>query len=116
MGKRVDLGGLAIDLNFANTGQGVATSDVHGAGTANTLTARTTEGQGGINLVLDLDQGIENHGTTVVHINLVRLKLGLYSRSIRVLKKSSNWSSRISEGSLVGDVCRECVRGVWVES
>lgn len=45
--------------------------DVHGAGTANTLTARAAEGKGWINLILDLDQSIQNHWTTLVHVDIV---------------------------------------------
>lgn len=44
VGKRVDLdirGGVLI--NAAKTSQGVSTVDVHGTGTANTFTARTSE-------------------------------------------------------------------------
>jgi len=71
VGQGINLGGLAINLNLANTGEGVGTANVHGAGTANTLTAGATEGEGGVDLVLDLDEGIEDHGAAVVHVNLI---------------------------------------------
>jgi hypothetical protein len=71
VGQGVDLGGLAVDLDLANTGEGVGTANVHGAGTANTLAAGATEGEGGVDLVLDLDQGIEDHGAAVVHVDLI---------------------------------------------
>lgn len=71
VGQGVDLGGLAINLDLANTGEGVGTTNVHGAGTADTLTAGATEGEGGVDLVLDLDQGIEDHGAAVVHVDLI---------------------------------------------
>ena len=71
VGQGVNLGGLAVDVDLANTGQGVGTANVHSAGTANTLTARATEGQGGVDLVLDLDQGIKDHGAAVVHVDFI---------------------------------------------
>jgi hypothetical protein len=71
VGQGVDLGGLAVDLDLANTGEGVGTANVHGARTANTLTAGATEGKGGVDLVLDLDQGIKDHGAAVVHVDLI---------------------------------------------
>ena len=40
VGKRVDLEGLAdVTVNASQAGQGVATFNVHGAGTADTFTA-----------------------------------------------------------------------------
>jgi len=102
VGKRVDLGVLAVDLDFANTSQGVGTSDVHGAGAANTLTAGTTEGKGGVDLVLDLDKGIEHHGTAVVHVNLVLLQLWLLGRRIGVLGKCMENGHDISTESDIG--------------
>jgi len=60
----VNLGRLAVDVDLANTGKSVGALNVHGAGSADTLAAGATEGEGGINLVLNLDQGIEHHGST----------------------------------------------------
>lgn len=47
--------------DLRQAGQTVLAIDVHGARTANTLTARSSEGEGVIELVLDLEQGVEDH-------------------------------------------------------
>lgn len=65
-------------------GQGVDTVNVHGAGTADTLTAGTAEGQGRVELVLDADEGIQHHGTGLVEIELVALHGRLLGRGVRV--------------------------------
>jgi len=78
MGQGVDGRGLGVSLvDLAQTGQRVGAIDVHGARAANTLTARTAESESLVLLVLDLDEGIENHGTTRVHVDLVSLNARL---------------------------------------
>ena len=47
--------------DLRQAGQTVLAIDVHGARTADTLTARSSEGEGVIDLVLDLEQGVEDH-------------------------------------------------------
>lgn len=68
----------------AETGQVVATINVHGATAADALSAGAAEGQGRIDLVLDLDQGIEHHGSTLLHVDVVGHILGLVVGIIRV--------------------------------
>ena len=56
MRKWVNLGVLACgSVDSAEARKSVLSIDVHGARTANALSARTTESKGGVNLVLDLD-------------------------------------------------------------
>lgn len=56
MGKGVDLGRrVAVLGDAAETGKGVDAVNVHGARTADTLTARAAESKRGVLLVLDLD-------------------------------------------------------------
>jgi hypothetical protein len=43
---------------------------------ANTLTTRTTESESGVDLVLDLDECIEDHWTTLLQVHLVGLCVG----------------------------------------
>lgn len=62
----------------------VATINVHGATAADAFSAGAAEGQGRIDLVLDLDQGIEHHGSTLLHVDVVGHILGLVVRIIRV--------------------------------
>ena len=63
MGQGVDLGVLRRLVDVSQARQRVAAVDVHGAGTADALTARSAEGKGGVLLVLDLQQSIQNHGS-----------------------------------------------------
>ena len=73
--QRVNLGGLAgVCVDVADARQSILTSDVHCAGSADTFTARTTEGESGIDFVLDLDQSIQNHGSAFVKIDVVLLQ------------------------------------------
>lgn len=65
-------------------GEGVDTVNVHGAGTADTLTAGTTEGQGRVELVLDANESVQHHGTGLVQVKLVALHGGLLGRRVRV--------------------------------
>lgn len=66
--------------------QSISTIDIHRARSTDSLAARTTEGQGRVNFVLDLDQGIEHHRPTSIQINLVSLHMWLVARLIRILK------------------------------
>ena len=60
-----------------DAGQGVDPVDVHGATAADPFPAGTAEGEGGIGLVLDLDQGVENHGAAIVEIDLEAVEPGI---------------------------------------
>ena len=61
MGQRVDLrAGATLAVDPAEAGKRVLAVDVHGAGAADTLTARASEGQRRVHLVLDLDERIED--------------------------------------------------------
>ena len=66
-------------LLLPNTGQGVDSANVHGTGATDTLTTGSPEGQGRIHLVFDFNQGIQNHGSTSVQVDLIFLHLGLVS-------------------------------------
>lgn len=81
--ERVDLG-VVLLVDSAKASKGVDTVNVHGARTANALTARATEGERGVDLVLDLDQSIENHWAGLVEVKGVRLKTRLLGRLIGV--------------------------------
>ena len=59
-------------------------TNIHGAGTTDSLPAGSPECQGRIHLILDLDQSIQHHGTTVVQIHLVFNHLRFISSSLRV--------------------------------
>ena len=73
--KRIDfavLGALAVDS--AQASKGVLAVDVHGAGSADTFTARATESERRVDLIFDFDECIENlysvkTNVTVGHMN-----------------------------------------------
>lgn len=73
-----------VTRGHTQAGQGVDTVNVHGAGTANTLTAGSAEGQGRVNLVLYPDKSVQHHGTGLVEVQLVALHVGLLTRLVRV--------------------------------
>ena len=45
--------------------------DVHGAGAANAFTAGAAECQGGVDLVFDLDQRVQNHWTAAFEVDRI---------------------------------------------
>ena len=55
----------------AQAGQVVPTVDVHGAGATDTLAAAATEGERGVDLVLDLDEGIKEHRAALLGVDVV---------------------------------------------
>ena len=73
VGQRVDLGLLVVGLDLADAGERVDAANVHRAGAADALAAGAAEGQGGVHLVLDLDQRVQDHGAAVVQVDLVLL-------------------------------------------
>jgi len=83
--QRVDLGGLVVGLNLGQAGKGVHASNVHSARATDAFPAGPSEGQGGVHLVLDLDQSVQDHGATVVQVDLVVLHLGLGSGILGVI-------------------------------
>jgi hypothetical protein len=70
-----------------------------------TFTARAAEGETRVNLILDLEQSIKDHGTAVVKVNLVVLKtrlrlgvLGILSVVGMVDRRASNRGSKGKKG------------------
>lgn len=72
------------DRKRTQAGQGVDTVNVHGAATADTLTAGAAEGEGGILLVLYPNEGVEHHGAGLVQVEVIGLHGRLLARGIRV--------------------------------
>ena len=82
MRQRVDFD-VTLDLiQPVDTGQRVDTTDVHRTGATDPLAAGAAEGQGWINLVFDLDQRIQDHRTTFVHIQ----EIGVHLRVLAVVR------------------------------
>ena len=65
-------------------GKSVDTVNVHGAGTADTLSAGSAESKSGVQLVLDSDQSIQHHGTGLVEVESVALHARLVAGGIGV--------------------------------
>lgn len=84
--KRVKLRLSCGSVNSAETCQGVLSVDVHGARSANSLSARPSEGQCRVHLVLNLDDGIKNHRSALVEVDGVALKVRLLAGLVRVLR------------------------------
>lgn len=65
------IGNIHEGMKRTQASQSVDTVDVHGARSADTLTTTPSEGQGGVDLILDPDQRIQHHGTRLVQIESV---------------------------------------------
>lgn len=69
----VTQGGGGADWEHTQAGQRIASLDVHGTAPADTLPAAPSECQCWVDLVLDPDQRIEDHGSRLVQVQLVGL-------------------------------------------
>jgi hypothetical protein len=86
----VDFRVLALGaVDAAEARECVLAIDVHRTRATDTLAARATEGERRVDLVLDLDEGVEDHGSTLVQVDLVRLKDWLLRRLVWVLSQRS---------------------------
>jgi len=85
VGKWVDLGFLlGIGWDTAQASQSVDTIDVHGTTSADTLTARSSEGKSWVDLVLNANEGVQHHGSGLVQVEGVGLHAWLGGRLIGV--------------------------------
>lgn len=64
------------DWKHTQAGQSIASLDVHGTAPADALPAAPPECQCWVDLVLDADQRIEDHGPRLVQVQLVGLHEG----------------------------------------
>jgi len=62
----------------------MATVNVHGTRTTNTLSARTTERKSGVDLILYLNKSVEEHWTALLGVHIVGDILGFVGRIIWV--------------------------------
>jgi hypothetical protein len=61
MRKRVNLGIFGrVSVYATETGESILTIDIHRARTTDTLSARTTEGERGVDFILDFDECVKN--------------------------------------------------------
>src|SRR6185369_16014735 len=76
---------LALDLrNCGGAGEAVSSVHVHRTASANPLAAGTAEGQGGVDLVLDLDQSVEDHWPAFVEVDRVAVEARVRS-AVRIV-------------------------------
>ena len=59
-------------------------TNIHGAGTTDSLATGSSEGQTRVHLILDLDERVQHHGAAVVQVHLVVLHLRLGPRLLRI--------------------------------
>lgn len=74
--QRIDLDSSRRILgcsHWLQTSKSVGSVDVHCATSTDSLTTRTAKGEGGVLFIFDFDQGVQNHGTTFVHVHFVTL-------------------------------------------
>src|SRR5882724_6177032 len=71
---RDSAGSLLQAVNRRETSEVVGAIDVHGARTTDAFAAGAPERQRRIDLVVDLDQGVEDHRPTMIEIDLVRIQ------------------------------------------
>jgi len=76
-------GGRRRGRNLGEASKTVAAVNVHGAGAADPLAAGAAEGEGGIDLVFDLDERVQDHGPALLQVDLVVLQLR-FRRVLRV--------------------------------
>mmetsp|Transcript_109657 Transcript_109657/g.224062 ORF Transcript_109657/g.224062 Transcript_109657/m.224062 type:complete len:249 (+) Transcript_109657:334-1080(+) len=74
VGQGLDLDGLLAGLDVEKASEAILSADVHGARAADALPAGPPERQRGVHLVLDLDEGIENHGAASFQVDGVLLE------------------------------------------
>src|SRR6185437_10303519 len=68
--ERIDGGGACHLGDEACAGEPVRAIQGHGAGAADALAARAAEGETGVDLAFDPDQGIEHHGAALIEVHL----------------------------------------------
>mmetsp|Transcript_15215 Transcript_15215/g.41587 ORF Transcript_15215/g.41587 Transcript_15215/m.41587 type:complete len:308 (-) Transcript_15215:66-989(-) len=77
VGQRLDLDGRSVRLDVEEAREAVLAVDVHGAGPADALAAGAAEGERGVDLVLDLDEGVQDHGAARLEVDGVLLQVRL---------------------------------------
>lgn len=78
MRQRIDLDGALDVVHTLGAGKRVRAIDIHGAGTANAFTARTAQRQRRVDLVLDIEQTVQNHRTTIVTIDIIGIDTRIF--------------------------------------
>jgi len=75
---------LGVVVDVCETGEGVASLDVHGAGSADSFSAAPTKGETRVLLFLDVNVGVEDHRTAIVEVDRIRAEVWLLVVLFRV--------------------------------
>jgi hypothetical protein len=119
--ERIDAGDLVSFGDTAETGEGVASLNVHGAGTADTLTARSAESQswitmGRISTVASVQ--FIRKDTNISFLILIRASktIGPFKPSVIVHKTDQAYTNSLVKVNLVGLHLWLLFGSVWVPS
>lgn len=66
------------------TSKGVDSVNIHGTATTDTLSATPPKCQGWVDFVLDPDQSVQHHGTSLVQVERITLHSGFRPRLVRI--------------------------------
>lgn len=58
--------------NSAETGKMMSSVNIHGTGATNTLTAASSERESGVDLVLNFNESVQEHGSALLSVNVIR--------------------------------------------
>lgn len=108
--KRIDRDGSITSIDATETGKGVCAIDVHCTTSTDTFSARTTKGEGRVLLILDLEKGIQHHGTTFLHVDMEGLHLGLFI-GVRVVTVDLEFLERRLRSAAHQASAAECISG-----
>lgn len=99
MGEGVDLDVLLrVLLDALQACERVDSVDVHRARSTDALSARATEGERRVDLVLDLQDRVEDHRSALGEVNVVRLEVGLLRWVVGVLNKAGRGRWEVAHG------------------
>lgn len=77
MGQRRDSTGSGPYINLSQASQPITAVDIHSTGPTDPFPARPPEGEGRVDLVLDLNKSVQHHGPTLFEVDLVVFELRL---------------------------------------
>jgi hypothetical protein len=77
-------GGTSFFIDTLQASQCIDAVNVHGTAATDALSTAPSEGQGGVEFVLDFDQRVQYHGPTFLQVYRVGLQAGLLARLVRV--------------------------------
>jgi len=80
----IDFRGFGWIVDRAKTRQSVAAVDVHRTRTANAFATRASEGETGVEIILDVDQRVQNHRPTLVQIHFENFFARFFSWVLRI--------------------------------